>query len=94
MKMSELCGVKICEGLSRDLLCLKPKGHVEEEHGAVEPLLARIKELEDTILLRKAEDAVYSSSGRNDYAAGIVREIASRRGEDWNGAEIEGLNRI
>lgn len=59
-----------------------------------ERLQLRVKELEDHILFNAASEAVDRSYGRNDYAHGVWREIADRRGDEWQGADVEGLSRI
>ena len=63
-------------------------------HCEVEALRERVKELEDTILLRAADEAIHRSYGRNAHAIHVSDEIGSRRGKEWNGAVVEGLDRL
>ena len=60
----------------------------------IEALDARVKELEDTIVLDRCEAAIASSFGRNTYACTVAEEIRARRGEEWNGAVVKDIERI
>lgn len=44
---------------------------------------ARVAELEDSIRLRRADDDIARSYGRNTEAGQIAEAIRARRGEDW-----------
>ncbi len=57
-------------------------------------LRARVSELEDTIILDKCDDAIARSVGRNTYAVEVAAAIRARRGDEWNGAEVKGMERI
>jgi len=52
---------------------------------AVDALTKRILELEDSIDYEIADRDVASSCGRNSAAVKVLREIAARRGLEWNG---------
>jgi hypothetical protein len=57
-------------------------------------LRTRVAELEDTIRLSVADEAVGRSYGRNALAVAVSAEIHGRRGQEWNGAEVTGLDGI
>jgi hypothetical protein len=55
---------------------------------------ARVKELEDHIIINECDDAIARSFGRNTYACTVADEIRSRRGQEWRGAQVDGTGRI
>jgi hypothetical protein len=55
---------------------------------------ARVKELEDHVTLNECDDAIARSFGRNIYACTVADEIRSRRGQEWSGARVDGMERI
>lgn len=59
-----------------------------EGAAAVRALRERVRELEDTIRLREANDDLHRSCGRNERAERTLRTIYARHGYDWSGAVV------